>query len=203
MSDEPRGPGPDTVMRSIAAWERAHSRLATDAELATDENAIRDAIGSDPQAVHPDELIRRAMRALAFAQLRAGEAAALIASSTARRRRYVARAQALRTLIYDLMDVLGHPKFITVHGTITLKRTGSQSVLVTDEGLIPEGYFHTERTLDKQLLLADLKVGVVVDGAVLSNGAPTIMVTGAPRLSLSADDTEQPEEAEQTTEPEG
>ena len=198
MSDEPRGPGPDTVMRSIAAWERAHSRLATDAELATDENAIRDAIGSDPQAVHPDELIRRAMRALAFAQLRAGEAAALIASATARKRRYLGRAQALRTLIFDLMDVLGHPKFITVHGTISLKRTGNPSVLVTDEGLIPEGYFHVERTLDKQLLLADLKVGVVVEGAVLSNAAPTIVITGAPRLSLSADDIEQPAEQPET-----
>ena len=203
MSDEPRGPGPDTVMRSIAAWERAQSRLATDPELAADENAIRDAIGSDPHVAHPDELIRRATRALAFAQLRAGEADALIASATARKRRYVGRAQALRTLIYDLMDVLNYPKFITVHGTISLKRTGSASVLVTDEGQIPEGYFRVERTLDKRLLLADLKVGVVVEGAVLSNGAPTIVVTGAPRLSLSADDIEQPEEAEQTTEPEG
>ena len=194
MSDEPRGPGPDTVMRSIAAWERARSRLATDPELATDENAIRDAIGSDPQVVHPDELIRRAMRALTFAQLRAGEAAALIASATARKRRYVGRAQALRTLIYDLMDVLGHPRFITVHGTVTLKRTGNPSVLVTDEAQIPDGYFHTERTLDKQLLLADLKVGVVVDGAVLSNAAPTIVITGAPHLALSAtDEAEQPE----------
>jgi hypothetical protein len=194
MSDEPRGPGPDTVMRSVAAWERAHSRLATDQELAADEDAIRNAIGSDPGAVHPDELIRRATRALAFAQLRAGEADALIASATARKRRYIGRAQALRTLIYDLMDVLSYPRFITVHGTISLKRTGSQSVLVTDEGQIPDGYFRTERTLDKRLLLADLKVGVVVDGAVLSNAAPTIVITGAPHLALSAtDEAEQPE----------
>ena len=203
MSDEPRAPGPDTIMRSIAAWERAHSRLATDPDLATDENAIRDAIGNEPGVVHPDELIRRAARALIFAQLRAEEAGAVAASATLRKRRYVSRAEALRTLIFDLMDILNYPKFMTPYGTITLKRSGAQSVLVTDEDQIPDGYFNTTRTLDKRLLLADLKVGVVVDGAVLSNAAPTIAVTGVPHLGLSADDTEQPDEAEQTTEPEG
>jgi hypothetical protein len=195
MSDEPRGPGPDTVMRSVAAWERAHNRLKADPELANDEDAIRQAIHLDPTAVHPDHLIRRAMHALLFAELRIDEAKILAASATRRSQRYLARAQALRTLIFDLMDVLSYPKFVTPHGTITLKRTGNPSVLVTDEGQIPDGYFHTTRTLDKRLLLADLKVGVVVDGAVISNAAPTIVITGAPHLALSAtDDTEQPAE---------
>jgi Gp157 protein len=190
MSDEPRGPGPDTVMRSVAAWERARLMLATDPELAADENAIRDAIGLDPTAVHPDQLIRRAMRALVFAGLRVDEAKSLTASATRRSRRYIARAQALRTLIFDLMEVLSYPKFITPYGTVTLKRSGNPTVLVTDEAQIPDGYFLIERTLDKRLLLADLKVGVVVDGAVLANAAPTIAISGAPHLILSADDSE-------------
>jgi hypothetical protein len=190
MSDEPRGPGPDTVMRSVAAWERARLMLATDPELAADENAIRDAIGLDPTAVHPDQLIRRAMRALVFAELRADEAKIIVTSATRRSRRYVIRAQTLRSLIFDLMDVLSYQKFITPYGTISMKRSGNPSAVVTDEGKIPDEYFRIERTLDQRLLLADLKVGVVVDGAVLGNAAPSITITGAPHLTLSADDTE-------------
>jgi hypothetical protein len=45
-----------------------------------------------------------------------------------------------------------------------------------DEQLIPDEYFKVERTLRRSEVLSDLKVGVVVEGAQLSNGGESLRI---------------------------
>jgi hypothetical protein len=60
--------------------------------------------------------------------------------------------------------------------TLTL-RPGSPAVVVIDEKAIPDGYWEPrEPRLDRYRLLTDLKYGVVVDGAILSNPEPVLSV---------------------------
>jgi hypothetical protein len=56
-------------------------------------------------------------------------------------------------------------------------RTGSPSLLVTAEDLIPEAYWVRQAPkLSRQALLSDLKQGGSVPGAQLSNAQPVLMV---------------------------
>jgi hypothetical protein len=188
MSDPSRGPGPSTIEQCVAAWQRARGSLAEDDALAEDEAAISSALDSDPMVLHPDELLRRIVRALTFATLREGEARTLVAIYRARRTRYANRAMILRTEIFDIMQALKRRTFAAPEGTLSI-RPGSQSVVVTDEGLIPDEYWITQpRVLDRHTLLEDLKQGVVVDGAALSNGAPTIALRRQKESTATGDD---------------
>jgi hypothetical protein len=188
MSDPSRGPGPSTIEQCVAAWQRARASLAGDDALADDEAAITSALMSDPMVLHPDELLRRIVRALTFAMLREGEARTLIAIYRARQRRYANRAMILRTEIFDIMQALRRHTYPAPEGTISI-RAGSQSVLITDEGLIPDEYWITPpRVLDRQALLDDLKQGVVVEGAALSNGAETLAMLMQKGSTATGDD---------------
>jgi hypothetical protein len=51
-----------------------------------------------------------------------------------------------------------------------------QSVNITDEAVIPDDYVKVTRTPDKNALMADLTVGVVIPGAELVEGLPSISV---------------------------
>ena len=66
---------------------------------------------------------------------------------------------------------IGAPDF-----TLSL-RAGSPSVVVINEGRIPDAYWAPrEPRLDRAGLLGDLKQGVVVPGAALSNPEPVLSV---------------------------
>jgi Siphovirus Gp157 len=173
MSDEARGPGPSTIERCISAWQRARASLADDETLAEDEAAIATALGSDPFHLHPDELLRRIVRALTFAQLREIEARELVGGLKARQARYQRRAEALRTELFEVMVALNKQSFSAPNGTISM-RSGVQSVVITDEGSIPDQYMIVTRSPDRKAILSDLREGVVIEGCAITNGAPSL-----------------------------
>jgi hypothetical protein len=88
----------------------------------------------------------------------------------ARLHRLEARGLKKRQLAIEAMTEVGLTKLASV-------RAGSPSLLVTAEELIPEDYWVPQAPkLSRETLLCDLKQGVSVSGAQLSNAQPVLMV---------------------------
>jgi hypothetical protein len=177
LAEEPRGPSPQTIERAVSAWERMARELSNDDMIDEDEAAISTQLAVNASVMHPDRLIERLVRAIAFATLRGKEANVIAKTMLARRKRYEKREALLRTTLFQLMEVLRYKRYKALDGTINMS-AGAASVLVTDEQAIPDEYFKTVKILKKRELLDDLKQGTLVEGAYLSNGATTLRISG-------------------------
>ena len=81
-----------------------------------------------------------------------------------------------RIIARDAMMEADIKKITAPDFTLSL-RSGPASVVVVDEGRIPEAYWESrEPRLNKMGLLVDLKRGVSVPGALLSNPEPVLSV---------------------------
>ena len=106
------------------------------------------------------------------------EAAKAMADETAgRAARFMRRHDAMRGVLLAALDALGTRKIEGPDVTVSL-RAGRSETVITDEAQIPDAYWRTVRTLDKAALREDLKQGVVVDGAELANGLPSVTIRG-------------------------
>ena len=176
---EPHKPGPRTIAACLEAHQRVVQALERDGELAGDEAALCSMLRADPNVVSPDELLRRFVGAIAFAEARADEAAAFAKGMKARADRYEARAQAMRDEMLVIMQLLERTSFTgSPFGTVSV-RAGRQSVVVLDEEKLPDEYWRVSRALDRMKLREDLTQGVVIDGAVLSNPMPVLSIRAA------------------------
>ena len=172
MANDDRGPGPATIERVIAAWQRAREGLAADEMLASDEATVNVALPTEDQTARDvDAILKRITSAMLFASLRETEADELSKAMAARKARYKQRGEMLRRELLDILLLLGRPRFVATEGTVSV-RTIPGSLVITDEELIPDAYMIEKvvRTPDKRALEADLAQGVVIDGATLSNG---------------------------------
>jgi Gp157 protein len=94
----------------------------------------------------------------------------------ARLHRLEARGLKKRQLAIEAMTEVGLTKLEQPDFTASV-RAGSPSLLVTAEELIPEDYWVPQAPkLSRETLLCDLKQGVSVSGAQLSNAQPVLMV---------------------------
>jgi Siphovirus Gp157 len=193
MSDEPRGPGPTTIELAVGAWQRARAGLAADPDLADDENAILAALNADPNAIAPDDLLRRIVRALTFARLRTDESQQLAAMMQARKTRYARRVETLRAELFDLMQIFERVTFRAPEGTVSIK-AGAPGLEVTDQDKLPDEYMVVTRAPNLRLILDDLKQGVVIDGAMLTNGPPTLAIRRSRAPAGEIDDNQAPED---------
>jgi hypothetical protein len=166
--------------------QAARDAFKSDDELATDEAVLARAFEVEPMMMHPDVMLRRMVEAIKFAEARAGEAKRFANIMKARADRYEAREGVLRHTLLDMMMALERDNFAgSPYGTASV-RAGQRSALILDEAEIPDEYFRVKRTLDKRELLDDLRQGVVVPGAVLSNAAPTLVITSGARTMPAA-----------------
>jgi Siphovirus Gp157 len=189
---DPHKPGPLTIERCVSAYQRVQHALTVDDELAADEAPLADIYAADPNILPPDELLRRFIAAIAFAEGREAEAKAYAKGMAQRGKRYASRAAAMRSELLEVMLALERSSFSgSPFGTASVKR-GTASPLVLDEGQIPGKYFVTKRVLDKRKLWDDLKQGVVIDGAVLGNAMPVLAILGS--KAKPGDDDEEVEE---------
>ena len=93
-----------------------------------------------------------------------------------RLRRLSERANAQRTIARDAMIEVDIRKITAPDFTVSV-RPGTPALVVTEEGVIPEPYWQPrEPRLDRLGLLNDLKKGVAVAGAALSNPMPVLSV---------------------------
>jgi hypothetical protein len=160
--------------RAISAWQQFHAELVNDEELVEDEGAIAAAL-REASADDPRDLLSRLIDATVWTDRRAVEAKAIADEFTARRKRYETRLERFRLLVHHLMAALP----VTRHAGKLARASiaaAPPSVLVLDEDKIPDNYFKIERTLRRSDVLADLKVGVVIEGAQLSNGGETLRI---------------------------
>ena len=90
--------------------------------------------------------------------------------------RFGERAEGKRRIARDVMAELGIHKVQAPDFTLSL-RMGQPGLVVTDEGEIPKDYFEPRPPkLDRMGLIADLKRGTEVGGAMLSNPEPVLSV---------------------------
>jgi hypothetical protein len=163
-----------TIERAVSVWQQMLADLTTDEDLILDENVIAAAL-LKADAKDPRAGLAALIDASVWAQRRAEEARTLAAEQTERARRYERHDQRFRDLINGIMAATELRKAAGRWARAAIVRA-PPSVLVTDEQLIPSEYIKIERSVRKLDLLADLKVGVVVDGAVLSNGGETLRI---------------------------
>lgn len=184
---EPRGPSPTTLMLCIAAWQRARASLERDEALVDDEDAIREVLAADPEAIDPDDILRRLVWAITLAELRAGAAAAMAKINNAVRQRYLDRAQGMRGELLAVLEALRRQNFSTPYGTAYLQ-TVAASPVITDIDALPDAYVikTVVKSPDRKALLNDLSEGLVIDGAVLSNPSTTVGIR-RPRSAVPDD----------------
>lgn len=175
------------IERAISAWQQFRAELLVDEELVEDENVIADALKSPPPPANASvdgerdlkhqvlALVGQLIDACVWADRRGVEARVLAAEFTERARRYEARVERFRELIDQMMAAVEVRKVAGrfARASIVAAPSGSR---ITDETKIPDEYWKIERTLRRADLLADLKVGVVVEGAELSNGGETLRI---------------------------
>lgn len=162
------------VMQALAGWREARDRLLT-AGLWDDENELGALLETEGGNV--SEIVHRLLRAALNCMDMADAADRRIDELTARRDRYRARNESLRTTVLQLMETLGEKRFVFPDVTAT-HRVGRASAKIIDLAALPAEYKRTttEVAPDKAKLLADLSEGIVIDGAELSNGANTITI---------------------------
>lgn len=81
-----------------------------------------------------------------------------------------------RRIVRDAMAEADIKKVTAPDFTLSI-RAGSPSVVVVEERLVPEAYWEPRQPrLNKAVVLADLKQGVEVPGALLSNPEPVLTV---------------------------
>jgi len=182
---EVRAPSAFILERSVAAWQRAKAALEADATLADDEAVIARALEADPHALAPDEILRRLATAAMWAEVRATEAKALANSLTARSARFHARAATLRAVILDVMDATSRKTFSAPIGTVSIRNVPPAAVIL-DEEQLEDAYVRIKREAKRREITADLRAGVDVRGAVLSNAGRTLVLTphGAPAIDF-------------------
>lgn len=171
---DPRKPGPITIERCIAAHQRILHALQADDTLSEDEQALVAMLDADPNILSPDELLRRFIAAIAFAEMREAEARHFAAVMEHRARRYEHRAGAMRSELTEVMQALEVVSFSgSPFGTASL-RDGLGSAVVLDEHRLPERFVQITRKVKRRELTAALRDGEVIDGAVLSNPMPVL-----------------------------
>jgi hypothetical protein len=146
--------------------------LATEAEF-----------GADLSLALPDEAadVERAILMLARASRHAramSDACTEMAKETAARAdRLGKRADWMRRMILSAMDTLGRARIEAPDMTVSV-RPGRPAVIITDEAALAAEYWRVTREPKKTAIREDIEQGVIVAGAELANGAPTVVIKG-------------------------
>jgi ribosomal 50S subunit-associated protein YjgA (DUF615 family) len=158
------------AQQALSAWHGARERLIAEGN---DPSDLSDLLG--PEEGDVQDILARTLRAAVEAKHMAEAADDRAKQIQVRRDRFKRQAETLRGLGFAIMDAIGKPKVTLPDLTATI-RAGLTSAVITDETTLPDEYFVTERRLDKAKVAADLKQGVVIEGAELSNGLPSLAI---------------------------
>ena len=147
--------------------------LEADPQLRDDDALFADMLdGEGGDAV---DLLRAALRASLEADAQARACKARIGQLAERQRRHEGRAAALEGAVHQAMRDLGIPRLRDAEFTAS-RREGGERVEVADAALLPPAYVRTRQEPDKAALLAALKAGQAIPGAVLAQGDETLTV---------------------------
>lgn len=153
--------------------QAATALLEADPQMRDDDALFLDML--DGEGGDALDLLRAALRASLDADAQALACKGRIGQLAERQRRHQARAEALQGAVHRAMRDLGLPRLRDPEFTAS-RREGGERVEVADPGLLPDPYVRTKREPDKAALLAALKAGEAIPGAVLARGDETLTV---------------------------
>lgn len=161
------------VEETLARWNELRQKLLSAHE---DERAdLGDMLADETMDIR--QIMARLLRAAVECRDMAAMAEQRIGDLETRRDRFKVRYDVIRDMTLGLMQTMGETKleFPDVAASI---RAGRAAVIITDLAVVPPDYCRvkTEIVPDKIKIAADLKVGVVIDGAMLSNGGETLTI---------------------------
>lgn len=169
-------------VKSPSAWkmEQVMSALmSARARIAQDEDLVDDATGEvlDFTKIEGDAeaMLHATMRAAVYAESMEDAVKDMAERLKVRGERWKARKEALRGAAFAAMDVLELKRVQLPDLTATVA-AGVASVMITDETALPAEYLRTTVAPDKAKIKDDLKLGVVVPGAELTNGLPRLQI---------------------------
>jgi hypothetical protein len=164
------------VETAMSAWQSARARLLDeDPDLARDEAALTELLGEAEGDVK--DVLARLVRAALHAEQMQDLAFIRAAQLKSRGERFAKRADQMRAVALAIMEALGEKRFNQPDFSITVAK-GRTSVVITDEDAAAKAYPHVTIKPDRKAIRADLEQGVVVEGAFLSNGMPTLQIRG-------------------------
>lgn len=84
--------------------------------------------------------------------------------------------QKLKELVIINREQTGEVNLKTTVGDVVSLKAKPQSVIITHESLLAERYVKKTLTPNKEEIAKDLKAGIAVPGAMLSNGGETVNI---------------------------
>lgn len=158
-------------------------------ELAVLERTIRDFIDANPELAGDEQLradclegeldidkvLARLVRHEREAAAMAGACETQAQDLEIRRDRFALRGRAFRSAILNVMDAANLRRFELPQATLSV-RSGRQSVVIIDEGALPDNVIRIKREPDQKAIKDALTTGADVPGAALSNGAPSLQI---------------------------
>ena len=153
--------------------QAATALLEADPQMRDDDALFVDML--DGEGGDALDLLRAALRASLDADAQARACKGRIGQLAERQRRHEARAEALHAAVHRAMRDLGLPRLRDPEFTAS-RREGSERVEITNADLLPDPYVRTRREPDKAALLAPLKAGEAIPGAILARGDETLTV---------------------------
>lgn len=122
-----------------------------------------------------DALVLRIVRARQEALANESAVYKRIDDLNTRRQRYGRQAEALRSLLFSILQTLGLPKWRHAEVSISLS-PGRPGVVITDEAALPDDLVRVKREPDKAAIRARLEAGETVAGAELRNTMPIMRI---------------------------
>lgn len=171
-----KAPNAWKMEQAMSALMSARQRVAEDGELIDDATGeILDITRVEQNAT---DLLHATLRAASYAEAMAAGIKEMMDKLKARQDRYKARAEAYRGAAFAAMDVLELPRVELPDLTASIAR-GTPQVVITDETALPEHCVRVipeQRAPDRVTIAANLKAGIPVPGAELSNSLPRLMI---------------------------
>lgn len=149
----------------IEAIQRDFPELADDEELAADTF----------EGMGLNDLLARLLSSAQDAKHFAAAIADRIGELRQRQERFSRKQDAMRALMFRLLQASGQTKVQLPEGTLSVSK-GRDKVEVTDENSLPAWAFKSERKPLKAEIMAAFKAGKIVPGAVLQPGEPGLTV---------------------------
>ncbi len=160
------------LSQEVAHYTYLRERLAADFPDADEETLCDTLEGLTNLTDMLAEVLRSALEDQAFVTALRGR----VGDMQARLSRIEERARKKRDLVCSVMERADVRKLTEPDLTVSL-RPSRAPLVVTDEEVIPEGYWKAQAPkLDRQGLLAALSAGRDVPGAILGNAPMTISV---------------------------
>ena len=161
------------VSRSVSSYRIIRERILALANDDIDETTLADTIEGLSDF---NEVAAEVIRSALLDEAMADGLSQYIDRLQGRLRRLAERAKERRRIVRDAMMEVDLRKIVAPDLTLSV-RPGSPSLIVVDEPTIPEPYWVQQKPkLDRIQLINDLKRGMPISGATLSNPEPVLSV---------------------------